>query len=367
MNQPSPRRGRLRAAVVGAGRISNEHLAWLSTAPDVELVGVCDRSRAAAGWAAERFGTTPFPDAAEMLEAVRPDVTHVLTPPATHVPLSTLALKAGSHVICEKPITATAAELRALLAVAEATGRVLTENHNYRFNPEVAGLVELRDDGRIGTLTEVEVRVALPVSDPSSHFGDPNLPNPIHDLPAGVIHDFATHFAYLLNHLASGVTWTEVLSTWNAHGGSAHVPVDDLDAILVGDRPEGPVHARLRFSAINGPDHFEITVRGTDGWAQCELFGGRRTEVRPRRMGAQLDPIANLVVGGASMFLDGPRTFKRKIMQQGPYAGLARYLEETYAALAAGLPVPVGPAEMLAASDLIDRLVAGRRDREVAR
>ncbi|NLA37463.1 MAG: Gfo/Idh/MocA family oxidoreductase [Actinobacteria bacterium] len=364
MNQPSPPR-RLRAAVVGTGGISKEHLGYLSAAAGVDLVGVCDRSPAAVAYAAERYATRPFADVAEMLAATSPDVTHILTPPATHVALSTLALHAGSHVICEKPITPTAPQLRDLLAVADAAGRVVTENHNYRFNPEVAALDELLASGKLGTLSEVEVRICLPVTDPAGRFGDPNLPSPIHQLPAGVIHDFMTHFAYLVNHFASETQWTTVLSAWNGHGGFAHIPVDDLDAILVGQRADGPVHARIRFSAVCGPDEFEITVRGTEGWAQSELFGGRWTEMRPRKVGAQLSSIANLMVGGATMFFDGPRSFKRKIMQEGPYVGLARYLDETYAALATGAPVPVGPSDMMAASELIDRLVAGRSASEV--
>lgn len=366
MNQPSPPRRPLRAAVIGTGGISGEHLGHLHAATDVELVGVCDRSPASVEYAAERYGTQAFSDAAEMLAATNPDVTHVLTPPATHVALSTLALNAGSHVICEKPITPTATELRDLLAVAESAGRVITENHNYRFNPEVAALAALLDSGRLGALTEVEVRISLPVTDPAGRFGDPNLPSPIHQLPAGVIHDFMTHFAYLVNHLASIPEWTTVLSAWNGHAGADHIPVDDLDAILVGRGVDGPVHARIRFSALCGPDEFEITVRGTEGWAQSELFGGRWVEVRPRKVGAQLTSIANLVVGGATMLFDGPRSFKRKIMQEGPYSGLKRYLDETYAALANGSPVPVGPREMLAASELIDRVVAGRHAAGVA-
>lgn len=366
MNQPSPPRRPLRAAVIGTGGISREHLGYLHAAADIELVGVCDRSLAAVTYASERYETRAFTDAADLLAATDPDVTHVLTPPGTHVALSTLALNAGSHVICEKPITASAPELADLLAVAEAAGRVITENHNYRFNPEVAALDALLASGKLGALAEVEVRISLPVTDPAGRFGDPNLPSPIHRLPAGVIHDFATHFAYLVNHLASNADWTTVLSAWNAHGEAEHIPVDDLDAILVGAGPDGPVHARIRFSALCGPDEFEITVRGTEGWAQCELFGGRWTEVRPRKVGAQLSSIANLMVGGATMLLDGPRSFRRKIMQEGPYAGLVRYLDETYTALAAGSPVPVGPSDMMAASELIDRLVAGRNRSEVA-
>ena len=351
---------RLRAAVIGTGGISKEHLRFLAGSPRADLVGVCDMSPIAVSHAAATYGTTAYATVDEMLAGARPEVVHVLTPPTTHVALSELCLAAGADVICEKPITLGAADLERLLAFADDAGRRICENHNYRFNPEVLELDSLVESGVLGRVGEVEVRMGLPVNDPDGRFGDPNLPSPIHQLPAGVIHDFITHLTYLVDNFTPGVEWLTVDSRWSNHGGVAHVAVDDLDSILVGDGPDGAVHARIRFSALLAPDCFEITVRGTEGYAQVELFSGRVSRVIPRPGGKQLSPIVNMMVGGATMFAGGPRSLKRKIMQQGPYVGLERFLDLTYTALAAGTELPVTPADMLATSRLIDRLVAGR-------
>lgn len=350
----------LRAAVVGTGGISKEHLAFLSTSERSDLVGVCDLSAAAVEHAASTYSTVGYPSLAAMLEGARPDVVHVLTPPTTHVAIVREALAAGCHVICEKPVTLDSGALESLLADADAAGRRLVENHNYRFNPEIVALDEMVAAGRLGDVGEVEVRMSLPVNDPAGRFGDPNLPSPIHDLPAGVIHDFITHLTYLLTHFAPGVDWATVDSRWSRHGGVPHVPVDDLDSILIGEGPAGAVHGRIRFSALLGPDCFEVTVRGTEGYGQVELFSGRVTEVVPRPVGQQLTSIANMMIGGASLFVAGPRSLKRKILQEGPYVGLARLLDLTYAALAEGSEPPVTADDMLTASRVIDRLVAGR-------
>lgn len=351
---------RLRAAVIGTGGISKEHLAFLAASPRADLVGVCDVSPVSVSHAAGMYGGEPFGSVEQMLADARPDVVHVLTPPTTHVALAELALGAGAHVICEKPVTLSAPDLEALMAVAESAGRHLIENHNYRFNPEVERLDAMVAAGVLGRVAEVEVRMGLLVNDPGGRFGDPNLPSPIHRLPAGVIHDFITHLTYLVGHFAPGVEWSAVDSRWNNHGGVEHVAVDDLDSILVGDGPDGPVHARIRFSALLSPDCFEITVRGTEGYGQVELFSGRVSEVIARPGGKQLSPIVNMMVGGVAMFIGGPRSLRRKIMQEGPYVGLERFLDLTYAALGSGGTPPVTPADMLAASRLIDRLVAGR-------
>ncbi|MFN8051585.1 MAG: Gfo/Idh/MocA family oxidoreductase [Acidimicrobiales bacterium] len=360
MNMMEPERA-LRAGVVGTGGISKEHLAFLAASPRAELVGVCDVSPAAVAHAAETYGTTAYASVAAMLEGASPDVVHVLTPPTTHIAIAEQCLAAGAHVVCEKPITLDAPSLEGLLATAERAGRRIVENHNYRFNPEVVHIDGLVAAGTLGRVAEVEIRMGLPVNDPGGRFGDPNLPSPIHLLPAGVIHDFITHLVYLLGHFAPGVEWSTVDSRWNAHGGVAHVAVDDLDSILVGADPSGEaVHGRIRFSAQLAPDCFEITVRGTEGYAQVEIFSGRITEVVPRPVGKQLTSIANMMIGGVSLFAAGPRSLKRKIMQQGPYVGLANFLDLTYAALASGAEPPVTAADMLTTSRLIDRLVAGR-------
>src|SRR5437660_7819319 len=94
---------RLKAAVIGTGKISEEHLRFLRDAEGVDVAGVCDLSPSLAKYAAERFGGgKPFTDAAQMLQESAPDVVHVLTPPHTHERLVSDALSAGAHVIVEK-------------------------------------------------------------------------------------------------------------------------------------------------------------------------------------------------------------------------------------------------------------------------
>src|SRR4051794_5060152 len=78
----------LRAAVIGTGVISEEHLRFLSKDDRADLVGVCDLSPALARFSAERFDAeAAYTDSTVMLRNAKPDVVHVLTPPHTHVAL----------------------------------------------------------------------------------------------------------------------------------------------------------------------------------------------------------------------------------------------------------------------------------------
>ena len=355
----------LKAAVVGTGGISHEHLSFLAgrtaagdVSDRVDLRAVCDLSPAAAAYAASTFGAAAsYTDLKALLYEERLDVVHVLTPPSTHVPLAEMCLEAGAHVICEKPITATRPALEALLATADRLDRRVMESHNYRFNAAISDICAAVHRGELGAIREVTIRIALPVTDPEGRFGDPNLPSPIHDMPAGVIHDFTTHFAYLLLHLAPGVVYDRVAAAWSRHGSNELFRFDDLDALLIGEGPDGAVHARLRFDSRCAPDTFTVTVRGSQGLAETDLFQPYLRVVRPRLGGSKLSPVVNHVVNGAGLVSSGVRNFGRKLLQQGPYEGLHRMLDLTYAALVSGSELPVSVDDMLAASDLVDSLL----------
>ena len=172
-----------------------------------------------------------------------------------------------------------------------------------------------------------------------------------------MLHDFTTHFAYLLLLLARPIEFTRVAAAWSNHGENPLFTYDNLDALLIGRNADGPVHGRLRFDAGAAPDAFSIRVRGSEGWAETDLFQPYNRTVLPRPGGAQLSPIVNHVVNGASLMNDGIRNVGRKLLQQSPYQGLHTMLDESYAALAAGRPFPVTPDEMMDASRLVDRLL----------
>ena len=274
------------------------------------------------------------------------------------MPLATACLKAGADVICEKPITATSAELEDLLATADDLGRRVMESHNYRFNRTIREIDLAIAHGELGVVREVEIRIALPVTDPSDRFGDPNLPNPIHDMPAGVIHDFTTHLTYLLLHFAGGVAFDRVSAAWSRHGDNPVFTVDDLDAVLVGDGPHGSVHGRLRFDARTAPDQFSVVVRGSEGYAETDLFQPFLRVVKPRPGGSKLSPIVNHLVNGAGQARAGFRNLGDKILQHGPLEGMYHMLDLAYTGLVTGAELPVTRNDMLNASRLVDRMLS---------
>jgi predicted dehydrogenase len=342
----------LRAAVIGTGQISEEHLRYLSAAPGVELAGVCDLSPSLARYAVDRFKAgKPFTNAGQMLQEARPDVVHVLTPAHTHVPLATLALDAGAHVIVEKPVAPSNKEFHDLWNHARSRGKWLIEDHNYRFNEPILRIAELLDSGKLGEVREVEVRMVLDVLQEGSRFTDQNLPHPSHNLPAGIIHEFITHLCYLT--LRFMPSYDRVVAAWRKQSDQPLLKYDDLDALLLGDK----VHGRIRFSAHTAPDAFNVTVRGSKGWAETDLFQPHvRTSVQ-LPVGKQLNPLVNQLTGGYGQMRASVVGFRNKIMQKTPYEGLATFLDRTYSALRQGAQPPVGFDDMDRASKLVDALL----------
>lgn len=342
----------LRSAVIGSGLISKEHLSFLEKSERAHVVGVCDLSPSAAKYAAQRFhADSPYTDYRKMLDEAKPDVVHILTPPQTHKSIATDCLEAGAHVICEKPIAPTYDEFKELWSIAQKHNRYLIEDQNYRFNEPILAIKRMVEEGTLGEVQEVEVRISLDIRS-SGRYADANLPHPIHKLPAGAIHDFITHLCYLT--LCFLPNFERVSTMWNNYGGGDLFKYDDLDAIIIG----GSVHARIRFNCYTQPDCFAVTVRGSKGYVETDLFQPYLRCVVPRTGGKQLSPLINHFVNGFGLMGASLTNFRRKIMQQTPYEGLYRLLEQTYEALSDGNQPPVSFKDMERASRLVEELLA---------
>lgn len=348
----------LKSAVIGTGVISKQHLSFLQASQKANIVGVCDLSPAAVNYAVDTFqAAAAYTDYAQMLEEAKPDVVHILTPPATHLPIATDCLRAGAHVICEKPVAPSFNEFKDLWQISRECDRFLIEDHNYRFNSPVRAIQELVDDGTLGKIQEVEIRMALDLRS-GGRYADENMPSPIHKMPAGVIHDFITHLSYLLlsflPEVDSGDGFERVSAAWSNHGGGDLFKYDDLDALVIG----GQAHGRIRFSSYTSPDCFSITVRGDRGYAETDLFQPYLRCVMPRSGGKQLSPLVNHFANGWELMSASARNFRNKIMQKTPYEGLHYLLGQTYDALSEGQAPPISYDDMARTSRLVEALLA---------
>ncbi|HOX72366.1 MAG TPA: Gfo/Idh/MocA family oxidoreductase, partial [Dokdonella sp.] len=148
---------KLRVAVVGAGYVASHHLAALKRLDFVELVGICDSNVAAAETLAKRFGITQVAANLAGLASSRPQVVHVLTPPASHATLAIEALDMGCGVLVEKPMADTVAECTAMIDKAREKGLILGVNHSDLLDPVVMKALQAVRAGRIGDVVSVDI------------------------------------------------------------------------------------------------------------------------------------------------------------------------------------------------------------------
>lgn len=141
---------RRRVAILGAGMIASVHrrAALLAGA---EVTGVLastpERSREVAGeWGLE----TAYAGLEEVLADDRVDVVHICTPNATHAPFAEAALRAGKHVVCEKPLGVAPEEAERMAELAAGSGLVATVPFVYRYHPMVRELRARRQAGEFG-------------------------------------------------------------------------------------------------------------------------------------------------------------------------------------------------------------------------
>jgi len=350
-----PIRQPLRVAVVGAGRISPEHLTFISQAGFraglCRLVAVGDISRSLAQFAREKYEADAyFENHRDLLESARPQVVHVLTPPHTHAEIIADSLAAGAHVVAEKPLATCHGDFSRLWEMSRTLERKLVEVHNYRFNEPVLEIENLVADGELGELREVEVRMALAVEEEAGPFSDRNLPHPSHSLPCGVLHEFLPHLCYLALHFCQD--FDRVAAAWSKLGSNPLFKYDDLDAVLIGGR----VRARIRFTSQARPDCLTLTVRGSRGWTEVDLFHPFLRVMTPRRRGREFSPTINHWTGGWRQIAASVEGVKDSVMQKTPLEGMQTYLERVYAALTSGEAMPVSFEEMDRVSRLIDAL-----------
>jgi predicted dehydrogenase len=124
-----------------------------SETPDCRLVAIAEMSPAAQARAARRHpGARISPNWKELIADPDVDAVAIATPVQSHYELGRAALRAGKHVLIEKPITETAAQASELVEDASARHLVLLVDHTFCFTPAIRKLRELIGDGTLGDI-----------------------------------------------------------------------------------------------------------------------------------------------------------------------------------------------------------------------
>lgn len=180
---------KLGVAIIGCGSVARwKYAENLAALPGAEL-------RATLGGDAEGFrrlygapGAVACRSLEELLARSDVDAVFVCTPNSTHARISTAALRAGKHVLCEKPMALDEAEAAGMVQAAREAGVVLTVGHQARFAPAAQALYRSLREGRLGSVYFARASMVRRMGIPTwGHFFDPALQG------GGCLMDLGTH------------------------------------------------------------------------------------------------------------------------------------------------------------------------------
>jgi len=149
---------KLKMAVVGVGFWGRNHVRVLSELPDVELVAVCDIDQQRTAVVAEKYGLKAYNDSSKMYQKENVDAVTLCVWSTRLSEEALKALKAGKHVLVEKPMAKSSTEAKKIVDLAEEEKLILTVGFIERFNPAVKRLKEAIMEGKIGSPVSATIR-----------------------------------------------------------------------------------------------------------------------------------------------------------------------------------------------------------------
>ncbi|HHY98224.1 MAG TPA: Gfo/Idh/MocA family oxidoreductase [Firmicutes bacterium] len=149
----------VRVGVIGCGRIARgAHLPNYARLEGVEIAALCDTDERALSAVAGQYGVSNiFTRPQDLLDKGGVDAVSVCTPNVYHKDIVMAALRKRKHVLCEKPMAMNAGEAEAMLEEARKTGVVNMVSFTHRFNPTMAFVREVIEEGRLGRLYHFRV------------------------------------------------------------------------------------------------------------------------------------------------------------------------------------------------------------------
>ena len=183
----------LRAALIGCGFISHQHIpAWKAT-PDAELVAVCDTNRARAEGRARQYEIEKvYDDAETMLAAESLDCVDIATRPEGHRELVGLAASHGVNVLCQKPLAPTLSEGREIAAICARAGVRFMVLEMWRHLPAIQDLRLHLDGELIGSVHSLRI---LGHRRPMNRFHPVNPDQPYFaEMPKLLVYEMMIHY-----------------------------------------------------------------------------------------------------------------------------------------------------------------------------
>ncbi len=296
-----PEGRRIRVGVIGCGTIAVvRHLPEYAARDDVEIAALYNRTRSKAEDAARQYGGTVCGSIEELI-SMDLDAVSICTANSEHAHIAVMALRAGMHVLCEKPMDVTLEKCIAMTEEADRAGRLLMIAHNQRFSAAHVKAREMIDAGEIGRVISFDTRFGHSGPEIWSNTADTWFFR--RDAAGmGVLADLGIHKTDLIHYLtgesiAEVYAHTDTIDKRYPDGNLIEVDDNAWCIYRLGSGATGTMHV----SWTNyGKEYNSIVINGTEGSIRCyddreyslilEKRDGRTNYLSTENMRNDVDP-----------------------------------------------------------------------------
>jgi predicted dehydrogenase len=298
-----------------------------------------------------------YSDVAQMLEAEKPDVVHITTPPQSHLALTQQAVAAGCHVFLEKPVALRHSDAEAIIAAAISSGRKLAVNYWPNFETHALELRRLHETGVLGAPVHVESYLGYNLA---GEYGTAIKQDPNHwvtRMPGKLFQNILDH---VLNKIVPFFEDEQPSIHAIAYRGGAGEPgaslnglLDELRVMIRGEK----VTAYATFSAHARPIGHTLRVYGTKNTAHVD-FNARtsvleRKQAFPSALGRLFPPF----LVAKDYWRQGMKNVSGFSHARFHYFdGMRRLLSEFYLSIENDSPPPIAYRDILRVSSMMERI-----------
>jgi predicted dehydrogenase len=267
---------KIRIGIIGTGNISHSHMDGYRQLGQVEVVAACDINRDRVKAYAKQYGIPHvFTDYNEMLEMKDIDAVSVCTWNNVHAAASIAALRAGKHVLCEKPLSMTVAEAEAIGQEAEKANRLLMVGFVMRFEQKAMLLHDWIKAGHFGQIYYAKAAYLRRAGNPGGWFADKTRSG------GGPLIDLGVHIIDIGHYLmgkpalatASGATFNKLgyrenlkgVSRYTASDAAGVSDVEDMAVAFLRFADGSVMEVETSYSQHIGEDTFTFECFGTKG------------------------------------------------------------------------------------------------------
>ncbi|ROI00730.1 Gfo/Idh/MocA family oxidoreductase [Chryseobacterium daecheongense] len=330
------------------------HAPFLKEHPGFFMSAVVERSK---NDSKEKYPeTTIYRSVKEMLQNADIELVVVNTPVQTHFEYAKMALEAGKNVIVEKPFTVDVIEAEELVKLAEEKGLFVSVYQNRRFDRDFLQVQKILNDGKLGTMKEVEIRFDRFRTEPS---GKQHKENPI-EAGSGSLHDLGAH---LVDQAVQLFGYPEKLfaDVFSMKGSEF---ANDYFEILLYYRDN--LRVRLKSSVFSKEAHYAYILHGSKG-----SFLQERSDDQENELVAGIIPeygenwtLPLKDADGILNFLNANSETERVLTSSEP-GNYMNYYQAIYEHIVFGYPLPSPGKEVVQNMKIIDAALESAAEEKI--